>query len=89
MATLANIFNRFSVASAAAGALESGIRTHADESCRLRPLPNEAIYFYVKPINNSRVVRQADPVQRARDRRVVAGGFAAAVLLIGALLPSA
>jgi hypothetical protein len=60
-----------------------------DDSCRLRALPNEDVYFFIKRIDNSRVVRQADPLERARDRRVVAGGFLAAALLIGTLLPSA
>jgi hypothetical protein len=89
MATLANIFNRFAVASEAAEAVTSEVRAQADAACRLRALPNEDVYFFVKRIDNSRVVRQADPAERARGWRVVAGGCGAAVLLIGTLLPSA
>lgn len=88
MATLANMFNRFSVAATAAEAVGTGVRL-MDESCRLRALPNEDVYFYIKRIDNSRVVRQADPLDRSRDRKVVAGGILAAALLIGTLLPSA
>jgi hypothetical protein len=89
MATLANIFHRFSVASVADEAVIPELGARADEACRLRSLPNEDVYFYVKRIDNSRVVRQADPAERARGWRVVAGGCGAAVLLIGTLLPSA
>jgi hypothetical protein len=89
MATLANIFNRFGVASVAAEAVTSEDRAQADSACRLRALPNEDVYFFVKRIDNARVVRQADPAERARGWRVVAGGCGAAVLLIATLLPSA
>jgi hypothetical protein len=89
MATLANIFNRFTDASVAAEAVIPEVRAQADEGCRLRALPNEDVYFFVKRIDNSRVVREIDPAERARGWRVVAGGCAAAVLLIGTLLPSA
>jgi hypothetical protein len=89
MATLANIFNRFTVASVADEAIIPEARVQADAACRLRALPNEDVYFFVKRIDNSRVVRQADPAERARSWRVVAGGCGAAVLLIGTLLPSA
>ena len=88
MATLANIFNRFTDA-AAADAVIPEVRAQADEACRLRGLPNEDVYFFVKRIDNSRVVRQADPAERARGWGVVAGGCGAAVLLIATLLPSA
>jgi len=33
----------------------------ATDQFRLRALPNDDVYFYVKRIDNSRVVRQADP----------------------------
>ena len=88
MATLANIFNRFAAVAMAEG-VTGNARALADEGCRLRAVPNEDVYFWVKHIDNARVVRQADPAERVRSWRVVAGGCAAAVLLIGALLPSA
>jgi len=88
MATLANIFNRFTVAGTA---IESQTARAAarSEDCRLRALPNEDVYFFVKRIDNSRVVRQADPQDRARTNRVLLGGALAAALLICTLLPSA
>jgi len=33
----------------------------AEEPQALRPLPNEDVYFFTKVIDNSRLVRQADP----------------------------
>ncbi len=48
----------------------------------LRPLPNDGIYFYSKRIDNSRVVRQADP--NARGECWSAVGAAAILLMLGA-----
>ncbi|HWF10001.1 MAG TPA: hypothetical protein VG297_16145 [Bryobacteraceae bacterium] len=48
----------------------------------LRALPNDAIYFYSKKIDNSRVVRQADP--EARGECWSAVGAAAVLLMLGA-----
>jgi cell division protein FtsL len=56
---------------------------------RLRPLPSEDIYFYSKKIDNSRVVREADPVARRKAWKAGAKGFAAAGLLILLLMPKA
>lgn len=49
---------------------------------RLRALPNDAIYFYSKKIDNSRIVRQADPESRGECWNAV--GAAAVLLMIGA-----
>lgn len=87
MATLANIFSRFTVA-AVADTAKSQART-IDASCRLRALPNEDVYFFVKRIDNSRVVLKADPKARVRDNKVVVSGIAAAAIMIATLLPSA
>lgn len=89
MATLANIFNNFTGARAIA---DAGDATATGEYCdayKLRPLPNEDVYFFSKRIDNSRVVRQADPKARARDWKLIGGAGLAAVALIGLLLPSA
>jgi hypothetical protein len=61
----------------------------ADTSARVRAFANEDIMFYVKRIDNSGVVRQADPGARARCMKMAGSVFAAAVLLIFILLPSA
>jgi hypothetical protein len=36
-------------------------RAQAADPCLLRALPNDDVYFYSKKIDNSRVIRQADP----------------------------
>jgi hypothetical protein len=48
----------------------------------LRPLPNDDIYFYSKKIDNSRIVRQADPDARGECWSAV--GAAGVVLMLGA-----
>ena len=48
----------------------------------MRGLPNDSIYFYSKKIDNSRIVRQADP--NARGECWAAVGAAGVLLMIGA-----
>jgi hypothetical protein len=90
MATLATFFTRIvsPKATAAETAQPREKRAPAD-LYRLRTIPNEDIYFYVKSIDNTRVVREADPVAPRRCWKMIATGCAAAVLLIGLLLPGA
>jgi len=88
MATIANIFDRFISAGAVAERETWTTAQELSEACRLRPLPNEDIYFYAKRIDNSRVVRQIDPIARARSWRILGGTSLAAILLICMLLPS-
>ncbi|MBI1899425.1 MAG: hypothetical protein HYZ57_12455 [Acidobacteria bacterium] len=90
MATLANwnFLNRFSAA-AAAQAVPQTARAEVNHACRLRALPNEDVYFFVKRIDNSRVVRQADPRAHAQSWKVLGATCLAALLLMGTLLPSA
>jgi Cell division protein FtsL len=59
------------------------------ESPRLRPIPNEDVYLFVKRIDNSMVVRAADPAARRTRSRTVATGFIAALLIISGLVPAA
>src|SRR5581483_8218621 len=59
-----------------------------DTSTRVRPFANEEILFFVKHINNSGVVRAADPAARGRCWKLIGSAVGAAVLLIGVLLPS-
>jgi hypothetical protein len=88
MATLANLFDRFTTTAAASNA-EAASRVATDNAYRLRPLPNEDVYFFVKRIDNSRVVREANPRENATGWKFLGGACAAAALLIGTLLPSA
>jgi hypothetical protein len=91
MATLATFFNmnarrsfgplRNHSSEAAAGERREAARAQADP-CLLRALPNDDIYFYSKKIDNSRVIRQADP--EARGECWSAVGSAAVLLMLGA-----
>jgi len=87
MATLANIFGWFAGSKAQDGAFRHARAT--DDPFALRSIPNEDIYFYVKEINNARVVRESDPQARTACWKLIVSAGAAAVLLIGVLLPSA
>jgi hypothetical protein len=89
MATIANIFNNFLGARTIE---DAGEATHTGVVCdayKLRPIPNEDVFFFTKRLDNSRVVRQSDPRARARDWKLIGGAGLAAVALIGLLLPSA
>jgi len=55
----------------------------------LRTFPGEDIYFFTKRIDNSRVVRQADPKAGGVCWKMIGSVGVAALLLIGVLLPSA
>jgi hypothetical protein len=57
------------------------VRAQADP-CLLRALPNDGIYFYSKKIDNSRVVRQADPAARGECWSAV--GAAGVLLMLAA-----
>jgi len=88
MASLATIVNRF------AGEQEVRMAGRGSpminrEECRLRALPNEDVYLFVKRIDNRAVVRAADPAARkARAKSMVMGLFAALMLVAG-LAPAA
>lgn len=62
----------------------SGARKH-----RLRPIPNEDLFLFVKTIDNSRVVRQADPQARWSVLKFIGSSFAVAVVLVALMLPHA
>ncbi|HEV2202521.1 MAG TPA: hypothetical protein VGR73_22110 [Bryobacteraceae bacterium] len=64
-------------------------RPAAPKAVPVRSFANEDIYFHVKRIDNSRVVRQADPKARGVCWKMIGSVAAAALLLIGVLLPSA
>jgi hypothetical protein len=89
MATLANIFNRFTEAGSMADAAPQTAQRAMADAYKLRALPNEDVYFFVKRIDNSRVVREADPGSHRRSWTFLAGACASAVFLVGMLLPSA
>ena len=88
MATLANIINNFYRRGQRGGRSARSVTWETSEECKLRALPNEDVYLFTKRIDNSRVIRQADPQARARDWKFVGGASFAAMALIGMLLPA-
>jgi cell division protein FtsL len=87
MASFATFVNRF-----------VGVRELADappavwtrtDAPRLRPIANEDVYLFVKRIDNTTVMRAADPAERRTRRQTVALGFFAAMLVIAAIAPQA
>lgn len=87
MATLTNIINL--VVGARAVAEEDARAGARCDDFRLRAVPNEDVFFYIKRIDNSRVLRHADPGAQGRDWKVIGGASIAAATLICLLLPSA
>ena len=90
MATLATMYNRILGNSRMeTGVAHPPMQMAKDDAYVLRALPNEDVYFFVKEIDNSRVVRQADPGERRTAWKVVASGGMIAAAVICLLLPSA
>jgi hypothetical protein len=87
MASLATIVNRF-IGARALDEIAPAVWTRT-EAPRLRPIANEDVYFFVKKIDNSGVVRAADPAALRARSRSVATGFIAAMLVIAGLVPAA
>lgn len=88
MATLANIFNRFFER----GFDRAEAKAHApahDAFSRVPPFANEDIYFFVKKIDNTGVVRVADPKARGICWKLIGSAVSAAVLLVAVLMPGA
>jgi hypothetical protein len=90
MATLATFFNANARRSfgTSRNHQEDAIAAEQRETARaqadpflLRALPNDDIYFYSKKIDNSRVIRQADPQAKSECWSVV--GSAAVLLMLG------
>jgi hypothetical protein len=85
MATLALMYNRF----VSRGFERSENARVAHGATRVPMFANEDIYFYVKRIDNSRVVRESDPKARGTCWKLIGSAGLAVVLLIAVLLPSA
>jgi len=86
MATLATVLDRIFEN----GLNRDGAVAHtAEVSAAVRPFANEDIFFHIKRIDNSRVVRAADPQARQACWKMIGSVVAAAVLLVAVLLPGA
>src|ERR1017187_7938378 len=55
----------------------------------LRTLPHEDVFFYCKKIDNSRLVREADPESRGKCWSAIGAACLALALLTGVLVPGA
>jgi hypothetical protein len=86
MATLATVCSRIFTKETGRSAAGSH---RAARAVQVRAFANEDIYFFVKRIDNSRVVRQTDPQAGGVCWKMIGSVGAAALLLIGVLLPSA
>lgn len=54
---------------------------------RIRAIPNEELYLFQKKIDNSRVVRQADPQARWSVVKFITSSFVVALVLVLLMLP--
>ncbi len=82
MATLATFFRRSDFMAA-----ESAMEREAADPYRLRSVPGDNIYFYSKRIDNSRLVREADPKTKAECWSTIATACVVAVLVGAAVSP--
>lgn len=87
MASLA-IFNRFQGSRVAEAAAEAMAQA-GDERFFVRGIPNEDIYLFIKDVDNTRVVREADPQARGAAWKLLLSGGMMVALLFGLLLPGA
>ena len=90
MATLATVYNRLFTRAFERDQDRSRAGCwNSDPPVRLRAFVNEDVYFYTKHIDNSGVVRNADPKASGACWKLIGSAGAAVVLLIGVLLPGA
>lgn len=66
-----------------------GLSHAARDPYQLRVLPCEDVFFYSKKIDNSRLVRQADPRSRGACWSAIGAAFLVLALLTGVLAPGA
>lgn len=85
MATLATRLDRYSTP------YDADARPHLlgdEDPFEVPAFPNEDVYLYLKHIDNSRVLREADPAARQTCWRVIGSSFAFVVVVIALLLPT-
>jgi cell division protein FtsL len=89
MATLATVCNRILGVRSLEETASQVMARRNDDPYALRAIPNEDICFWIKEIDNARVVREADPQARGACWKLIGVAGATVLLLVGVLLPSA
>lgn len=87
MATLATFFKRFEAATASGPVTRPALRVEPDPY-RLRELPNERLFLFCKKIDNTRLVREADPHARKECWSTIGAACAIVALLTTVFIPS-
>ncbi len=88
MATLATIFDRFTAPRSIEQPAPRARFLEPEDPFAVPAFPNEDVYFHVKRIANSNVVRVADPAARKTCWRMIGYSFVLAMLVISLLLPT-
>ena len=88
MATLASQFDRYTTAERSEPACARSRVLETEDSFAIPVFPNEDVCFRVKRIDNSRVVRTADPAARKTCWKMIGYSFVLAMLVISLLLPT-
>jgi hypothetical protein len=86
MATLATMLDRFTTPHNAGGARPRILAS--EDPFEVPAFPNEDVYLWVKHIDNSRILREADPAARQICWRLIGSSIAFAVVVIVLLLPT-
>lgn len=86
MATLATFLRRFEAQAAPQKERRPALRVEQDPY-RLRAIPNSDVYFFCKKIDNTRLVREADPRARKDCWTTIGAACAVVVLLTTILMP--
>jgi len=87
MATLPAFLRKMEAPAAAQPGRPAPVRAERDPY-QLRALPHEDVFFYSKKIDNSRLVREADPRSRSACWSAIGAAGLVLVLLTGVLAPS-
>src|SRR5947209_17427690 len=88
MATIAGILGRFAVTKEYDQVASRARDLENLDQFRIRAVANEQIYFFAKRIDNSRVIREADPRAGKICWKAIGSVFTAAVVVVALLLPS-
>jgi hypothetical protein len=91
MATLPAFFRRNEVPAESpreSGGVAASSRLRPVQTCELRALPHESLFLFNKKIDNSRLVREADPKSKGACWSAIGGACVLAVMLTSAFAPS-